>query len=48
MRKVAIIGVLLLAMAACGDDDTAATAGGGALFGDDVLEELGERCSDGD
>jgi hypothetical protein len=45
MRKVAIIGVMILAMAACSDDDT---AGGGALFGDDVLEELGERCGDGD
>jgi len=48
MRKMAVIGVLILAMAACGDDDTASTTGGGMLLGDDVLEELGERCGDGD
>jgi hypothetical protein len=44
----------MLVVAACGDDDTSTTAGGvttaggAVLLGDDVLEELGERCSDGD
>jgi len=48
MHKVAIIGVLMLAVAACGDDATVTTASGGVLVGNDVLEELGERCGDGD
>ena len=48
MHKVAIIGVLMLAVAACGDDATVTTVSGGVLVGNDVLEELGERCGGGD
>jgi len=33
MHKVAIIGVLMLAVAACGDDATVTTVSGGVLVG---------------